>query len=67
MKSNVSPMFLTYFMMKWDEVGQTPSDQKCTECGRAMMKTEAITDKDGRAFVGYVCHSDKRVTWLRGR
>lgn len=66
-KSDVSPLFLTYHMMKWDRVRQSPSDQRCTECGGVMMKTEEVTDSDGRRFVGYVCHSDKRVIWLRGQ
>lgn len=66
MKSDVSPMFLTYHMMKWEEVDQTPSDQRCNQCGGAMMKTEAVTDREGRSFVGFVCHRDKQVIWLKG-
>ena len=58
-------MWLTYFMVKWDEVHQEPTDQKCTECGRPLEKTEIVEDDRGQRFEGYVCHSDKRVTWLR--
>jgi len=58
-------MWLTYFMMKWDEVKQERSDQKCTICGMSMMKTEAITDEKGRKYEGYVCHADKQVTWVK--
>jgi len=52
-------------MMKWDEVKQERSDQKCTICGMSMMKTEAITDEKGRKYEGYVCHADKQVTWVK--
>jgi hypothetical protein len=52
-------------MMKWDQVKQQESDQKCTICGRPMMKTEIMTDGKGVNYEGYVCHSDKQVTWLR--
>jgi hypothetical protein len=65
MKTDVSPMFLTYFMVKWDEIGQRESDQKCSACGRIMMKTETFTDQTGSNYQGYVCHTDKRVTWLK--
>ena len=65
MKTNISPMWLTYHMMKWDQVKQQESDQKCTICGRPMMKTEIMTDGKGVNYEGYVCHSDKQVTWLR--
>jgi hypothetical protein len=67
MKTDVSPMFLTYFMVKWGEVRETETDQKCTECGRPLMKTEIFTDQSGVNYEGYVCHSDKRITWLRVR
>jgi len=65
MKSDVSPMFLTYYMLKWSEVEQHESDQKCTECGRPLKRTEPVTDKKGQRYEGYVCHADKRVTWMK--
>lgn len=65
MKSKISPMWLTYYMMKWPEIKQTVSDQRCTRCGGQLMKTETITDEKGINFEGYVCHADKQVTWLR--
>ena len=65
MKTEISPMWLTYHMMKWGEVKQVESDQKCTTCGRAMMRTEVITDPKGADYEGFVCHPDKQVTWLR--
>ncbi|MDG6902626.1 MAG: hypothetical protein JRM80_11810 [Nitrososphaerota archaeon] len=65
MKTDVSPMWLTYFMVKWDEVAQSESDQKCTDCGAPLKKTEPFTDGEGLSFEGYVCHRDKRVTWIR--
>jgi len=58
-------MFLTYFMMKWDELEQRESSQKCTLCGRPMRVTELVTDEKGVNYEGYVCHPDKQVTWVR--
>jgi len=52
-------------MMKWDEVKQEESDQRCTTCGKPMMKTETIIDEKGRKYEGFVCHSDKQVTWVK--
>jgi len=65
MKTDVSPMFLTYFMVKWDEVTQSRSDQKCTLCGQPLMRTEVVTDEKGANYEGYVCHEDRQVTWVR--
>ena len=65
MKTHVSPMWLTYHMLKWDEVKQEESDQRCTLCGKPMMKTEMVTDDRGRNYEGFVCHADKQVTWVR--
>jgi hypothetical protein len=65
MKSSVSPMFLTYFMVKWEEVEQHVTDQKCTECGRPLARTEKFEYEKGQNFEGYVCHNDKRVIWVK--
>ena len=65
MKTSVSPMFLTYYMLEWRDVKQTESDQKCTVCGRPLMRTEVVSDEKGIEFEGFVCHSDKQVTWVR--
>jgi len=65
LKTNISPMWLTYHMLKWDDVEQHESDQKCTICGGPMMKTEVVTDERGANYEGFVCHTDKQVTWLR--
>ncbi len=65
MKTKVSPMFLTYFMMKWEEVVQHESGQKCTLCGKPLMQTEVVTDEKGIDYDGFVCHADKQVTWVR--
>jgi hypothetical protein len=67
LKTDVSPMFLTYFMLDWSKIGQESSDQKCTECGGTMRATEPLIDKTGLAYVGYVCHSDKRVIWVKSK
>lgn len=65
MKSDVSPMWLTYFMVQWEGVRQSESDQKCTMCGRQMKRTEPFTFGDGPGYEGYVCHQDKSVTWVK--
>jgi hypothetical protein len=65
MKSEISPMWLTYFMVNWTDIEQHDSDQKCTECGRPLRRTEYVTDSKGLSYEGFVCHADKRVTWLR--
>ncbi len=65
MKTDVSPMWLTYFMVPWKKVEQEETGQKCTKCGKPLAKTEVFTDKAGVNYEGYVCHSDKQVTWLR--
>ena len=52
-------------MVKWQEVQQQESGQKCTECGKPLSKTEVVEDEKGQKFEGYVCHDDKRVTWIR--
>ncbi len=58
-------MWLTYFMVKWDEVKQETAGQRCSDCGRPLNRTEAVEDETGQKFEGYVCHADKRVTWVR--
>jgi DNA-directed RNA polymerase subunit RPC12/RpoP len=58
-------IFFTYFMIDWEKVGQTPSDQKCAECGRSMMKSEPAVDSKGQKYDGYVCHTDKRLIWIK--
>jgi hypothetical protein len=52
-------------MMRWDEVVQETSDQKCANCGRPMMRTEPVIDEKGRKYEGFVCHADKQVTWVK--
>ncbi len=65
MKVDISPMLLTYYMVRWEEMEQHDSEQKCTLCGKTLMRTEIITDKRGSNYEGYVCHSDRQVTWVR--
>ena len=65
MKTKVPPLYLTYFMVKWDGVSQIQSDQNCTICGKPLLQTEAMIDEKGVAYEGFVCHSDKQVTWVR--
>lgn len=65
MKTEVSPMWLTYHMVDWDRVEQFESDQSCTGCGKPMKRTEPFTYGEGPSYDGYVCHADKRVTWVK--
>ena len=65
MKTDFSPMWLSYFMLDWEKVKQYDSDQRCTACGRPMKKTEPVTDGKGPWFEGYVCHADRQVTWVK--
>lgn len=65
MKTSISPMFLTYHMMKWDGIEQRGSEQKCTVCGGVLMRTELVTDEKGTNYEGFVCHRDKQVTWVK--
>ncbi len=58
-------MWLTYYMVKWEEVKQYETDQECTECRRLLKRTEPFTDQKGMSYEGYVCHPDKRVTWVK--
>ena len=58
-------MFLTYHMVKWDGVKQVESEQRCTDCGHQLSRTEEFVDEKGLKYEGYVCHADKRVTWVR--
>ena len=66
LKTDVSPMWLTYYMVDWGTVRQEGSEMKCTLCGLPLMKTETVTDGRGPGYVGYVCHADKQVTWVKG-
>ena len=65
MKTDVSPMWLTYYMVDWRTVSQEESELKCTLCGLPLMKTEIVTDGRGPGYAGYVCHADKQVTWVK--
>jgi len=60
-------IFWTYFMIDWKKVQQTPSDQRCSECGTLMNKAEQAVDSKGQRFDCYVCHTDRRVIWLKAR
>lgn len=67
LRTNVSPLFLTYYMMDWGKVSQSPSTTKCISCGGAMMSVEPVRDKKGVVFEGIVCHSCKTLLWNRKR
>jgi ribosomal protein S27AE len=64
-RTEVSPMHMTYFMMNWDKEKQTSSNQKCSQCGKTMNLAEQSIDYRGKEYVGYVCHTDKRLIWVK--
>jgi hypothetical protein len=66
-KSDVPPIFLTYYMVKWQDVKQQDSEQKCQICGGPLKKTEELVDQKGLRYEGFVCHSDRQVTWVKVR
>lgn len=64
MKTDISPMWLTYHMLDWGRLEQYDTHQACALCGRFMKKTEPVTDGRGE-YEGYVCHADRQVTWVK--
>ena len=65
LRTDVSPLFLTYFMMDWGKVSQAPSSAKCFSCGGAMMSVEPVRDRKGVVFGGIVCHKCKTLLWTK--
>ena len=62
-----SLIYLTYHMMDWGKVSQSPSSTTCVSCGGAMLTVEPVRDKKGVVFDGIVCHKCKRVLWVKGK
>jgi hypothetical protein len=60
-----SLIFYTYYMVRWDEVSQSPSKVECLSCGGKMMDVEPVRDKKGLVYEGLVCHNCKTVIWSR--
>lgn len=58
-------IYWTYYMIDWNKVKQEESGVKCADCGKPMKKTEPAVDAEGKSYDGYVCHSDKRVVWMK--
>jgi hypothetical protein len=58
-------IFWTYYMFDWSKVGQRPSGFDCAECGRPMLLGEQAVDAKGQKYDSYVCHNDKRLTWVK--
>jgi len=63
--TDISPLFLTYYMMDWGKLAQGPSPTRCMSCGGPMMSVEAVKDKKGVVFDGIVCHKCKTLLWSR--
>ena len=62
-----SLMYMTYFMMDWKKVSQSPSPVRCMSCGGPMMSVEPVRDKKGVVFEGVVCHNCKALLWSRAK
>ena len=58
-------VYRTYYMVNWKDETQAQTAQPCTECGREMSRIEADVGGRRGAYEGLVCHSCKRVTWVR--
>ncbi|HLQ03542.1 MAG TPA: hypothetical protein VK114_01990 [Nitrososphaerales archaeon] len=58
-------VFWTYYMMDWEKVRQGSSTKPCMQCGRTMNTVETVTDRRGLAYEGLVCHSCKRLLWVK--
>ncbi len=52
-------------MVKWREVEQHDSEQRCQTCGSLLKRTEEVIDQKGLVYEGYVCHRDRQVTWVK--
>jgi len=58
-------MYVTYFMVNWKEEKEGPSGQRCTQCGGTMGRLEASVGNGEGVYEGLVCHSCKRLVWVR--
>jgi len=58
-------VFLTYHMLDWSKVEQSPAEQRCVQCGGAMVKVGPMEDMKGEKYDGLACHPCKRVIWVR--
>ena len=58
-------IFWTYYMLDWKTVEQTPSGQKCVQCGGEMLRVGPMEDSKGKKYDGMVCHSCKLVLWVK--
>ena len=58
-------MFVTYFMVNWEKEATVPSGRKCAECRREMGGLEAVVGSGEVEYEGLVCHSCKRLLWMK--
>ena len=65
MKSDVSPIFLTYHMVDWKKVQHDESDQTCQTCGGPLKRTEEVVDERGNRYEADVWPRDWQVAWVR--
>lgn len=65
LKTTVSPLYLSYFMLDWESIAQVPTAIKCMTCMNPMSKAEPVRDGKDASFDGLVCHRCKTVIWSR--
>jgi hypothetical protein len=65
MRIDVSPYYLTYYMLDWTKVKQFKSRVDCISCGGRMNRVEPARDKKGLEYEGTVCHKCKTVLWVK--
>ena len=58
-------VYWTYHMLDWKALEQSPSDQKCVQCGEQMVTVGPVEDAGGSKYEGLACHSCRRVLWVR--
>jgi uncharacterized protein with PIN domain len=58
-------MFVTYYMVRWDEELQFSSREACAGCRNQMKRIEAEVGEKGLGYDGLVCHNCKRIVWVR--
>ena len=65
MRIDVSPYYLTYYMLDWTKEKQTQTGARCVSCGGTLYAMETVRDKKGLEYEGTVCHKCKTVLWVR--
>jgi uncharacterized protein with PIN domain len=65
MEGSSDPVYLTYYMMDWNKVKTSASEDRCVACGGPMLRVEPVTSNRGVAYEGRVCHDCKSLFWIK--